>query len=196
MDSLSEAVSFGSLLERYASDIDRWIGNRTRGMMNEKLFNEEVLQQTRIRIWERLGSYKAQASGALPERAWVYCQTREAFVDVWRRECRAGRGKVAAGHFESWIIGIGESKIIESVTGLLSKLVKKDAAMRAKALLEELKPSDRESVTLRDLDGLSFREIGAALGICEQLARQQHFRAIKRLRDLWKGESKDSEMPH
>ena len=192
MDSLSEAVSLGSLFQRYEHDMKRWVGNRTRGLPNEKIFADEVLQQARIRIWERWNSYSPSACAAMPERAWMYCQTRDAFVDVWRNERKGQFGNVAAGQFESWIAALGESQLAESVTGPLTILVRQETAIRAAELIRQLKSSDRENITLRNMDGLSFREIGALMGIAEAAARKKHHDAIRRFRDIWNREFPDS----
>ena len=192
MDTLSEAVSIGPLFQRYEQDMKRWVGNRTHAMPNEKIIADEVLQQARIRIWERWNSYDPNAPDAMPERAWVYCQTRDAFVDVWRSERKGQLRNVAAGHFESWIAVLGESQIVESLTGPLTKLARQEAARRAVELLEQLNPRDRENITMRNMDGLSFREIGVLMETSEATARKKHFDAIRRFRDIWNSEFPDS----
>ena len=194
MDSLSEAVSFGSLYQRYEHDMKRWVGKRTHGMPNEEIFAGEVLQQARIRIWNRWNSYDPNAPDALPERAWVYCQTRDAFVELWRSERKGKRENVAAGHFESWIAAPGESQIVESLTGPLTKLARQEAASRAVELLKQLRTSDRENITMRNMDGLSFHEIGVLMETSEAAARKKHFDAIRRFQKLWNSEFPDSQI--
>lgn len=59
-----------------------------------------------------------------------------------------------------------------------------ERAKRARALIEEIRPSEREALQLRFAGGLSFREVGEACGVDEAAARKRVSRAIARLRDL------------
>ena len=55
---------------------------------------------------------------------------------------------------------------------------------RVRSCLEELPEKQRLAVTLRVFDGLSFREVGAAIGSSEGAARVNYHHGIRRLRDL------------
>jgi len=57
-------------------------------------------------------------------------------------------------------------------------------AQRARAMMERLPEKQRLSVSLRVEDGLSFREIGSAIGSSEGAARVNYFHGIRRLREL------------
>jgi RNA polymerase sigma-70 factor (ECF subfamily) len=54
----------------------------------------------------------------------------------------------------------------------------------ARALLSEVKPSEREALLLRYVGELSFREVAEACGIDERAARKRVSRALARLREL------------
>jgi RNA polymerase sigma factor (sigma-70 family) len=47
--------------------------------------------------------------------------------------------------------------------------------------VELLDPDDRETIRLRDWEGLSFPALGAELGISEEAARKRYQRALPRL---------------
>jgi RNA polymerase sigma-70 factor, ECF subfamily len=57
-------------------------------------------------------------------------------------------------------------------------------ARRARVLLEEIKPSEREALVLRFAGELSFREVGQACNIDEAAARKRVSRGLARLRAL------------
>src|SRR5690242_11217347 len=57
-------------------------------------------------------------------------------------------------------------------------------AERARALLAEVRPSEREALLLRYVGELSFREVAEACGIDEPAARKRVSRALARLREL------------
>jgi len=54
----------------------------------------------------------------------------------------------------------------------------------ARALLSEVRPSEREALLLRYVGELSFREVAEACGIDEAAARKRVSRALARLREL------------
>ena len=60
--------------------------------------------------------------------------------------------------------------------------------------LESLKPSDREVLELRYLEGLSNFEAAAVLGVGESAVGMRHIRALERLRHLL-GEDAEEDLP-
>jgi len=59
-------------------------------------------------------------------------------------------------------------------------------AETARALLEQVRPTEREALLLRYTGELSFREVGEAVGIDEATARKRVSRGLARLRELAK----------
>jgi RNA polymerase sigma-70 factor (ECF subfamily) len=57
-------------------------------------------------------------------------------------------------------------------------------AARARRLLDEVRPTEREALVLRFAAELSFREVGQACGIDEAAARKRVSRGLFRLRSL------------
>jgi RNA polymerase sigma-70 factor (ECF subfamily) len=55
---------------------------------------------------------------------------------------------------------------------------------RVKALLEELPEKQKQAVTLRIFEGLSFREVGALIGSSEGAARVNYHHGIRRIREM------------
>ena len=55
---------------------------------------------------------------------------------------------------------------------------------RLKAFLEELPEKQRQAVTLRIFEGLSFREVGALIGSSEGAARVNYHHGIRRIREM------------
>jgi RNA polymerase sigma-70 factor (ECF subfamily) len=63
-------------------------------------------------------------------------------------------------------------------------LVGKEEAARVRELLERLPEKQKQSVTLRIFEALSFREIGALIGSSEGAARVNYHHGIRRLREM------------
>lgn len=55
---------------------------------------------------------------------------------------------------------------------------------RVKALLEELPEKQKQAVTLRIFEGLSFREVGALIGSSEGAARVNYHHGIRKIREM------------
>jgi RNA polymerase sigma-70 factor (ECF subfamily) len=62
------------------------------------------------------------------------------------------------------------------------QVVMHSLAVRARALLDSIRPSERESLVLRYAAGLTFREVAQACGIEEAAARKRASRALAALR--------------
>lgn len=65
--------------------------------------------------------------------------------------------------------------------------MKKDESQRIINLLEQL-PAENRQLFLMRLEGMSFRDIGLALGISETLARVTYFRIKTKIRSEMEGE--------
>ena len=65
---------------------------------------------------------------------------------------------------------------------------KRVRALKARAALEQLKPTEREALLLRFDGDLSFREVAAACGCDEPTARKRVSRALIRMREVLRDE--------
>ena len=65
--------------------------------------------------------------------------------------------------------------------------MKRDEAQRILKLLEQFSPENRQLFLMR-LEGMSFRDIGLALGMSETLARVTYFRIKTKIRSEMEGE--------
>ena len=63
-------------------------------------------------------------------------------------------------------------------------LEKDQEAERVKVLLEELPEKQRQAVTLRIFEGLSFKEVGAVIGSSEGAARVNYHHGVRKLREM------------
>jgi RNA polymerase sigma-70 factor (ECF subfamily) len=112
---------------------------------------EDVLQDVMVYALTRLDRYR-------PERAafgtWLHTITVSRCRDRARRRQSAGR-RVA-----EWL-GLRTPVVPGPETGL----DRIDAASRVGRALEALTPLQREAIVLREVEGLSYREIGEVLGV-------------------------------
>ena len=59
-----------------------------------------------------------------------------------------------------------------------------EETVRVQALLDQLPDKQRQAVTLRVFEGMSFKEVGAVIGSTEGAARVNFHHGIRRLREL------------
>ncbi len=125
--------------------------------------------------------------------------TQESLLDA-----HAGfAGYRAEGSLRAWLLTIARRKCarhIEKSSRQRSRLrlvvdasrtdtteelvVLRQRAEKARAMLEQVRPSEREALWLRYGSELSFREVGQACGIEEAAARKRVSRALCKLRDV------------
>lgn len=115
-----------------------------------------------------------------------------------------------AGSLRAWLLGVARDKCLRRLEktrrrrGALAresrrpggpapeqKLGLERRAERARALLERVKPSDRDALLLRFGADLGFDEVAAACGIDEAAARKRVSRALLRLRSALESEHDD-----
>lgn len=133
------------------------------GVVRRPADAEDVAQESMMTAFERLDECRepARFGGWLLQIA-----RRRALTWVERRGRREGEGEGARP----------EETATEPATG--------DVALRARLLgaLEALTSTQRDVLLLHDLDGWTHAELGEALGITENNARQHLFQARRALR--------------
>jgi RNA polymerase sigma-70 factor, ECF subfamily len=116
----------------------------------------------------------------------------------------------ADGSLRSWLLGIARHKCLqhleknrrrgsthealpgaETPPGVDELVGAKKRAAKARALLENVRPSDRDALLLRFGADLSFKEVAAACGIDEATARKRVSRALLRLRSVLGSDNDD-----
>jgi RNA polymerase sigma-70 factor (ECF subfamily) len=139
------------------------IGRACMALLGSQTEAEDALQETLMAALDGLETFRGD--GTL--RAWL--------LSVARRRC---------------------AKRLEARTrerDLKERLATPDAgpsaerasmATRARRLLDDIRPTEREALVLRFAAELSFREVGQACGIDEAAARKRVSRGLARLRSL------------
>ncbi len=129
---------------------DRWTGSRARA--------EDLTQDVFLRVFQSLQSYEGEMGGF---RTWLSRITRNLLIDDYRRN-RRERGVMSYDGADEKM-----QHVIRSVLSCeyrpeagIEKQERRAAMRRALRLLD---PVLRESVVLRDVQGLTYREISQML---------------------------------
>lgn len=137
----------------------------------------DLAQEAFLNAWRGLARFQGQASFS----TWLYRLTSNACIDFLRREKRRAtlsltlepeeeEGREAEVADERW-----------SPEALLDRQESRQAVRRA---LTQLSDEHREVLLLRELEGLSYREIAQALDLEEGTVKSRIARARLALRDF------------
>jgi RNA polymerase sigma-70 factor (ECF subfamily) len=149
-------VALAPQLLRYLTSLCR---DRTRA--------EDLLQNTFLHLHKARATYLP----GRPVRPWAYAIARNVFLMFARASGRRGRHEVVAP----------EELPELPVPAEMESYADRDAVRRAVALLPQER---REPLLLHHVLGLSFREVGAVLGISEGAAKVKAHRAVTALREI------------
>lgn len=130
----------------------------------------DLAQETFLRVFRHLGRFRGRSS----LKTWIYRIT----VNCCRSKLR-GR---ARRRLERPLEQLGE--VADGRSGPEERTLGHDLGRRLAAALAELPLVFREAVLLRDVQGLSYGEIGEVLGVRIGTVRSRIARGRERLRDL------------
>lgn len=160
-------------------------------MIKNMLHNEadawDLSQEVFIKAWKALPKFEARAKFS----TWVYRITHNVVYD-WMRK----RKMDSAGEFNDEILA--NESIVSSSRTSPKESPKPDRAMQNKELgdainlaLSKLSPEHREIVTLREIEGLDYKEIAEILECSMGTVMSRLFYARKKLQTLLIDERKN-----
>jgi RNA polymerase sigma-70 factor (ECF subfamily) len=118
-------------------------------MCGDRQIAEDAAQETFIRAWAHLGSFRADAS----LRNWLYRIALNTATDILRKEKRILPGDVNDFHLADPQLGPEGVYLQEERTALVQ------------AAIQSLPDASRAVLVLKEYEGLSYREIADALDI-------------------------------
>jgi RNA polymerase sigma-70 factor (ECF subfamily) len=139
--------------------------------LNDRDRAKELAQETFMRAWE----YARKGNAIEAMKPFLYTTAGNLF----KNELRSRKPTVSL-----------DLLMQEGAFDRASEDISPEEGAEAKRLMrkvEDLSPDYREAIILRYVDGLSLREVGEALGKSEGTAGVQVHRAMKKLKELYKG---------
>ncbi len=160
--SVESANSFTELVRDHAD----LVYSAARRQLGDSAMAEDVMQAVFILLWRKAGSIRGSVAGWLVKATYLAC------CDARKLAARRKYHERAAAMIKPEHSDIGTEAGWENYAKALDEAI---VRLRAK---------DRNAVALRYLRGLSFREVGLAMGIGEDAAKKRVGRAIGRLREI------------
>ena len=138
-----------------------------RALARDAAVAEDLLQETFLQLHKVRNTYQPPR----PVRPWVYAIARHVFLMHRRAAYRRGRHEAIADK------ALPELPVLPEIEGLGDR----DTVQKALARLPE---TQREPLVLHHMLGMSFKEVGAVLGISEGAAKVRAHRALAALREI------------
>jgi RNA polymerase sigma-70 factor (ECF subfamily) len=151
-----------ALVERHASALARYVGS-----LGEREAAEEVVQDTFVRAFSSLESFRGESS----LRTWLFTIARRLVVD--RR--RVIRRRREVGNLDD----VDAASEYTALDGLIAS----EAGQKVWAAVGKLSPTQREVFLLRVNEGLSYKEIAEVAGTTEGAARVHYHNALRTVKE-------------
>jgi RNA polymerase sigma-70 factor (ECF subfamily) len=132
-----------------------------RALARDRSVADDLLQETFLQVHRVRHTYQPPR----PVRPWLYAIARNVFLMHRRSTSRRGRREAIADDVLPDVEGLGDRETI-------------------RVALTRLAEGRREALVLHHILGMSFREVGAVLGISEGAAKVRAHRALAELREL------------
>lgn len=161
-----DASAFEELVRTYEAPVYRLAPRMCGGRAEDA---QEVAQEAFLAAWRGLPRFRGQCRFS----SWLYKLTANAAVDHLRREKR----RPAAVPLEN----AGEPADPHTPQ---EELERRELHRAVQQALDRLTPEHREVLLLRQMQGLSYQEIGAALSLEEGTVKSRISRAKRQLRTI------------
>ena len=150
------------LVERHGTPVARYVVS-----LGQRAGVEEVVQDTFVRAFGSLGSFRGESS----LRTWLFTIARRLVADR-RRMAKRQRD-------------VSEVQEGDAVTTCdpLDDLIASESGRRMQDVIGRLSPAQREVFLLRVNDGMSYKEIAVVVGTTEGAARVHYHHALRQLKE-------------
>ncbi|TAH39379.1 MAG: sigma-70 family RNA polymerase sigma factor [Planctomycetota bacterium] len=132
---------------------------------------EDGVQEVFLKVQRRIDTFRGEAALS----TWLYQVALNTLLDHRRRVARACRSQAMETLESGELPGVSEAEPPDEAA---SRLERRQVVRRA---LERLPLRFREMLILRDLEGLSYRDIARVLGLAQGTVESRIFRARERL---------------
>ncbi|MCO4744189.1 MAG: sigma-70 family RNA polymerase sigma factor [Proteobacteria bacterium] len=173
-----DTTAFRGLVEKYQGRVYSMLY----GMLRNREDARDVTQDAFVKAFHRLDSFRLESSFY----TWLYRIAMNLAIDLVRKRkrrqttsfeediaTRDGDGEIAAAHSED-----GPNKVLQ----------RKRLYKRIMDAVETLPEDQKQAILLRELEGLSYKEISEIMGIPEGTVMSRLFYARKKLQKLLAGE--------
>lgn len=187
---LGNERAINNLFARYQSKILRIVRLRLHSGLRQKLRLQsmDVVQEVFVYAFQHLKDFEPKSQGHflnwLAKKVEHYICDRLDYVGRVKREAPEGEVSIDQEAESNTDTSRGQLQIKDDGTTPSQFAVKQEREQLMDSLICLLEPEQRELIIQRDLEELTFTEIGELMGKTEDAARKQYCRAFKKLIEL------------
>jgi RNA polymerase sigma factor (sigma-70 family) len=162
--------AFEELYRRYHGPVAGYV----RRYVRDSGRAEEVAQETFVAAL----SHIRQTDSEIQFKPWIYRIARNAAIDHHRRNGRAEELSFESGS----ALGL-DPLVLAAPTTPEASVIDRERFEHFRGALEELSETQHRIIVLRELEGLSYREIGESMQLSSAAVESALFRARRKLQD-------------
>jgi RNA polymerase sigma factor (sigma-70 family) len=162
-------AAFEELFRRYRLRIAAFVHR----LVRDEGRAEDVTQEAFLSALRRMRATESE----IVFKPWIYEIARNAAIDSWRRVSRA---EVVSIDHEDQLRPSDRGRLVGAI-GPDSALIAKERMDHLRGALDELSDTHHRVIVMRELEGLSYREIGERLELTRPAVESTLFRARRRL---------------
>jgi RNA polymerase sigma-70 factor (ECF subfamily) len=171
------------LLARHRAYLRRFVEVRLDPKMRARVDPSDVVQETQMEALRRLGRYLEQPP--MPFRLWLRQLAYDRLLMLRRHHVTAARRaverEVALSDRSSLMLA---GQVLADGPTPSQELVQAELVRRVHQAVARLPEGDREVLIMRNLEGLSNREVAQVLEMDPATASRRYGRAVLRLREI------------
>ena len=176
-----EREAFDKLFEMHRKSLKRLVSLRMDRRLHARLDPSDIVQETQMVAFRRFKDYLQRRP--MPFRLWLRKTAQQQVCDAQRTHIERHRRSLlreeAGLSRSSRLIARGLLSVKQSP---LEKLARRELERRVAGAVAELREADRETVIMRNVEGLTFEEIALVLDLQSAAVRQRYGRALIKLR--------------
>jgi RNA polymerase sigma-70 factor (ECF subfamily) len=181
--SSGQREAFNELFERHRGDLRRAVELRLDRRLAARVDASDIVQEAQMHAYRRLDDYLQRRP--MPFRLWLRKTAQERISNHRRDHLQTARRSV---HREQAFPNESSLMIARPFVGSSSspsrRLVKKEYERLVGEAVNELEEVDREILLMRNVEGLSQREIAQVLDMTHDAVRKRYGRALVKLQRL------------
>lgn len=173
-----DPTAYRALVERYQGRVFTIVC----GMVRDREEAKDLTQEAFVKAYNNLARYRTEASFY----TWLYRIAMNVTIDHIRKH-----GKRKREEYDDGVAALdadGSMHSGHSSNDPAKQLARKQLHYRIMAALDTLSPEHRQIILLREVDGLSYKEIADSLELAEGTVMSRLFYARKKLQEELKGE--------
>ncbi len=172
-----DTTAYQGLVEKYQMRIYHLVY----GMVRNQEDARDLAQEAFVKAYRNLGSFRLESSFY----TWIYRIASNLAIDFLRKKKRRGTSE-----FDEQLVSKGADGGVDEARHQVSpakSLERKQLYARIMDAMEQLPEDQRQVVLLRELDGLSYKDIADIMEIPEGTVMSRLYYARKRLQQLLGG---------